>query len=75
MKIRAENISKQLNGWLESLKNSDIKGEKFLTEKEKQRYRQKKDLEEFDAEMKQYRKELEEKLLKELEERNRNKNK
>jgi four helix bundle protein len=31
----AVNISKQLHGWLESLKNSNIKGVKFLTEKEK----------------------------------------
>src|SRR5215831_12102006 len=31
----AVNISKQLHGWLESLKNSDIKGVKFLTDKER----------------------------------------
>ena len=73
LKLRAESISKQLNGWLESLKNSDIKGVKFLTERERKLYRQRKDLEEFDAEMKQYRKELEERLQRELEERNRNK--
>ena len=72
LKLRAESISKQLNGWLESLKNSDIKGTKFLTDKERESYRRKKDLEAFDAEMKQYRKELEERLNRELEERNRN---
>lgn len=71
LKLRAESISKQLNGWLESLKNSDIKGTKFLTEKERKIYRQRKDLEEFDAEMKQYRIELSERLNRELEERNR----
>lgn len=73
LKFRAESISKQLNGGIESLKNSEIKGAKFLTDKERERYKQKKDLEEFDAEMKQYRKELEERLMRELEERNRNK--
>lgn len=71
LKLRAESISKQLNGWLESLKNTDIKGAKFLTEKERTRYVQRKDLEEFDAEMRQYRKELEERLNREIEERNR----
>ena len=71
LKLRVESISKQLSGWLESLKNSDIKGAKFLTEKERKLYRQKKDLEEFDAEMRQYRKELEERLNREIEERNR----
>lgn len=70
LKLRAESISKQLNGWLESLKNSEIKGTKFLTEKERRRYLQQKDLKEFDAEMKQYRKELEERLIREAEERN-----
>jgi four helix bundle protein len=64
LKLRAESISKQLNGWLDSLKNTDIKGAKFLTEKERKSYRQRKDLEEFDAEMQQYRKELEERLRK-----------
>jgi hypothetical protein len=66
--LRAESISKQLNGWLESLKNTDIKGAKFLTEKERKLYWQRKDLDEFDAEMKQYRKELEERLRKRDEE-------
>ena len=47
----AVNISKQLHGWLETLKNSEIKGVKFLTEKEKIRFDQKKELDEFDREM------------------------
>jgi len=75
LKLRAESISRQLNGWLESLKNTQIKGAKFLTEKERESYRRRKDLEEFDAEMRQYRKELEERLNREIEERNRNPNK
>jgi four helix bundle protein len=74
LKLRAESISKQLSGWLDSLKNTDIKGAKFLTEKERKLYRQRKDLEEFDEEMRQYRKELEHRLNRELEERNSNRN-
>jgi len=72
LKLHAESISKQLNSWIDSLKNSEIKGPKFLTEKERHRYMQRRDLAEFDAEMKHYRKELEERLNRELEERNRN---
>ena len=71
LKSCAESISKQLNDWLESLKNTEIKGAKFLTGKERTRYLRQKDLEEFDAEMKWYRKELEERLAGKLEERNR----
>ncbi len=48
---QAINISKQLHGWLESLKNSDIKGVKFLTEKERTRVTRKNELDEFDQEM------------------------
>lgn len=51
----AVNISKQLHGWLESLKNSDIKGVKFLTKAEKSRYESEKEqseeFEDFDRQM------------------------
>jgi hypothetical protein len=47
----AVNISKQLHGWIESLKNSEIKGVKFYTEKEKARLARSKEDEEFDREM------------------------
>jgi four helix bundle protein len=50
----AVNISKQLHGWLESLKNSEIKGVKFLTEKERVRIEQNKDLQDFDREMAEF---------------------
>lgn len=54
----AVNISKQLHGWLESLKNSEIKGAKFLTENEHARYRKKqadaKEFEHFDAYMAEF---------------------
>jgi four helix bundle protein len=66
----AEKISKQLNGWADSLKNSEIKGMKFLTEKERESYKRNKDLEEFDREMKEFRANFAEKLKREQEERN-----
>jgi len=50
----AVNISKQLHGWLESLKNSEIKGVKFLTEKERARLEHKKELDDFDQEMAEF---------------------
>ncbi|MGC2237528.1 MAG: four helix bundle protein [Pyrinomonadaceae bacterium] len=40
LKSRGESISKQLHGWIESLKNTEIKGVKFLTEKERTKIRQ-----------------------------------
>jgi four helix bundle protein len=45
--LRAENISKQLYGWIENLKNSDIGGQRRLDNKTKLRYEGKKDREEF----------------------------
>lgn len=62
LRNRAENLGKQLNGWADSLKNSDIKGAKFLTDKERENYRRRKDLEEFDKEMAQFREDLLQKL-------------
>ncbi len=50
----AVNISKQLHGWIDSLKNSDIKGVKFLTEKERSRFEKSRELEEFDREMAEF---------------------
>lgn len=61
---RATNISKQLHGWLESLKNTDIKGVKYFTEKERRKLEQAKEFEEFDREMARYKAELEERLSK-----------
>jgi len=47
LKLRGESISKQLHGWIESLKNSEIKGVKFLTDKERSRLRVIKEDKEF----------------------------
>ncbi|NNE99226.1 MAG: four helix bundle protein [Pyrinomonadaceae bacterium] len=65
----SESINRQLYGWINSLKNTDIKGEKFLTERQKETYRAKKDLAEFDREMEDFRKNFAEKLKREEAER------
>ena len=51
---KAANISKQLHGWIDSLKNSDVKGVKFYTKKEKRRIEQSKEYAEFDNEMAEF---------------------
>ncbi len=51
LKSSARNISQQLFGWIESLKNSDIKGEKFFTGKEKFKKKEKEDWLEFKKEL------------------------
>ena len=48
---REESISRQLNGWIESLKNSDIKGVRYLNDRERERIRQRNQDEEFDQEI------------------------
>jgi four helix bundle protein len=45
--VRCERISKQLYGWIESLKNSEIPGQRRLDEKAKNRYANKKEREQF----------------------------
>lgn len=62
----AINISKQLFGWLESLKNTDIKGVKFLTDSERRRFEQVADREEFEREMSEFRRKHEEWLNRRL---------
>ncbi len=64
---REESISKQLNGWIESLKNSDIKGVRYLNDRERAKIRNRKDAEEFDLEIKS----MVEKAAKEREEQRR----
>ena len=44
---KSERISKQLYGWIESLKNSDITGQRRLDAKAKNRYANKKEREQF----------------------------
>jgi len=49
--LRDESISKQLNGWIESLKNSDIKGVRYLNDRERDKIRERKESEDFDQEI------------------------
>ena len=51
LKTRAKNISGQLYGWIESLKNSNEKGEKFYTEKDKAKKKEREDWLEFKKEL------------------------
>jgi len=48
---KSERISKQLYGWIESLKNSAITGQRRLNEKAKNRYANKKEREQFMEEL------------------------
>jgi four helix bundle protein len=51
---RAESISKQLRRWLDSLQNTDIKGQRYLTKKSRRLAEAKKDREERRKEWEQY---------------------
>lgn len=59
----AINISKQLHGWLDNLKNTEIKGVKFYTNEVKGQIEKNREFEEFDREMDRYRQELLDKLM------------
>lgn len=50
LKLQAENISRQLRAWADSLQNSDIKGQRYLTDKTRRRENAKTEQEEFMAE-------------------------
>lgn len=64
-------ISRQLGGWIKSLKNSTIRGEKFLNEQSKQDYQRMKRREIVLAELEQGKKDLEAKILADLDRRHR----
>lgn len=68
---KAKIVSRQLNGWIESLKNSEIKGIRYLTDKDRRKIEQDKEFAEFDAEMARYKQELEERLRRQSQEANR----
>jgi four helix bundle protein len=59
LRPKAESISRQLRAWADKLQNSDIKGQRYLNEKlradqkrAQEREERKRELEEFDAELK-----------------------
>jgi four helix bundle protein len=68
---QAINISKQLHGWIDSLKDSKIDGVKFYNKKVKRKIAEDKEYEEFDKEMAEFRKDFEQKLIREEAERTR----
>ena len=47
LKLSAENISRQLRAWADSLQNSEIKGQKYLTEKTRRTSQEAREREEF----------------------------
>ena len=55
LKSKAEGISRQLRAWAESLQNSDIKGQRYLTDKTRSRTKETREREEFLKELEQVR--------------------
>src|SRR6267142_5860575 len=47
LKSKAENISRQLRAWADSLQNSDIRGTRYLTNKTKQASKETRERQEF----------------------------
>jgi four helix bundle protein len=56
LKLHAEGISRQLRRWADALQNSDIRGQRYLTEKTRSRTRATREREEFMKELEQIRK-------------------
>jgi four helix bundle protein len=59
---QATGISKQLHGWIDSLKDSKIEGVKFYDKKAKAKTEQNKEFEEFDKQMAEFKRDFEAKL-------------
>lgn len=53
LKSLAESCSRQLRGWADHLQNSEIKGQRHLTDKTRSGYQSKRELMEFQDELKQ----------------------
>jgi four helix bundle protein len=47
LRSRAENISRQLRGWADSLQNSDIRGQRYLTDKGRRATKEARERDEF----------------------------
>lgn len=65
----AISISKQLHGWLDSLKNTDIKGVRYFDEQTKSKIERDREFAAFDREMEQFRNDLRERLVQQERER------
>jgi four helix bundle protein len=55
LKSKAEGISRQLRAWADSLQNSDIRGQRYLTNKTKNKSKESREREEFLKELDQIR--------------------
>ena len=55
LKSRAEKVSRQLRAWANSLQNSDVKGQRYLTDKSKRLSKAAREREEFLKELEQIR--------------------
>jgi four helix bundle protein len=55
LKSKAESISKQLGGWIRSLKDSELKGQRYVTEKTRQQSDRAREREEFLKELEENR--------------------
>jgi four helix bundle protein len=55
LKSRAESISRQLRAWADSLQNTEIRGTRYLTDKSRRIEEQRREREEFLAELEQIR--------------------
>ena len=53
LKSRAEGVSRQLRAWADSLQNSDVRGQRYLTNKTKGKSKEARDREEFLKELEQ----------------------
>ncbi len=55
LKKRAEKVSRQLRAWCESMQNSDIRGQRYLTNKSRNRTKEAREREEFLKELEEIR--------------------
>jgi len=55
LRSRSESISRQLRAWCESLQNTDIRGQRYLTEKSRRQAKQAREREEFLKELEEIR--------------------
>lgn len=55
LKLRSEGVSRQLRAWADSLQNSDIRGQRYLTDKTKSRTKEARERKEFLDELRKVR--------------------
>jgi hypothetical protein len=55
LQSKAESVSRQLRAWADSLQNSDIRGQRYLTDKTKSKATEAREREEFLKELEQIR--------------------